>query len=113
MIRRPPRSTLSSSSAASDVYKRQFLHMRIYRSVNLQTVPVYIIRTSVGFLILVAPSVERITVPFPHCFVVRLLSDIFLSVRFRSPHYLCEILPEISCHSTIMVLHPEIIDINR
>eukprot|EP00658_Telonema_sp_P-2_P046532 TRINITY_DN3474_c0_g1_i4.p1 TRINITY_DN3474_c0_g1~~TRINITY_DN3474_c0_g1_i4.p1 ORF type:complete len:172 (-),score=41.89 TRINITY_DN3474_c0_g1_i4:81-596(-) len=26
MIRRPPRSTLSSSSAASDVYKRQVLH---------------------------------------------------------------------------------------
>src|SRR5664280_942418 len=26
MIRRPPRSTLSSSSAASDVYKRQILH---------------------------------------------------------------------------------------
>ena len=26
MIRRPPRSTLSSSSAASDVYKRQFQH---------------------------------------------------------------------------------------
>ena len=26
MIRRPPRSTLSSSSAASDVYKRQSLH---------------------------------------------------------------------------------------
>ena len=26
MIRRPPRSTLSSSSAASDVYKRQRLH---------------------------------------------------------------------------------------
>src|SRR5674536_131865 len=25
MIRRPPRSTLSSSSAASDVYKRQFV----------------------------------------------------------------------------------------
>src|SRR5664280_2465587 len=28
MIRRPPRSTLSSSSAASDVYKRQYLHWR-------------------------------------------------------------------------------------
>src|SRR5665648_1278902 len=26
MIRRPPRSTLSSSSAASDVYKRQAIH---------------------------------------------------------------------------------------
>eukprot|EP00658_Telonema_sp_P-2_P079730 TRINITY_DN7786_c0_g1_i4.p1 TRINITY_DN7786_c0_g1~~TRINITY_DN7786_c0_g1_i4.p1 ORF type:complete len:100 (-),score=34.46 TRINITY_DN7786_c0_g1_i4:445-744(-) len=26
MIRRPPRSTLSSSSAASDVYKRQTMH---------------------------------------------------------------------------------------
>ena len=25
MIRRPPRSTLSSSSAASDVYKRQYM----------------------------------------------------------------------------------------
>src|SRR5664280_3920828 len=30
MIRRPPRSTLSSSSAASDVYKRQaFKHMTV------------------------------------------------------------------------------------
>eukprot|EP00658_Telonema_sp_P-2_P039884 TRINITY_DN284_c0_g1_i1.p1 TRINITY_DN284_c0_g1~~TRINITY_DN284_c0_g1_i1.p1 ORF type:complete len:124 (-),score=8.13 TRINITY_DN284_c0_g1_i1:171-542(-) len=28
MIRRPPRSTLSSSSAASDVYKRQVQHQR-------------------------------------------------------------------------------------
>src|SRR5664279_2648149 len=28
MIRRPPRSTLSSSSAASDVYKRQLLDIR-------------------------------------------------------------------------------------
>src|SRR5664280_3657616 len=27
MIRRPPRSTLSSSSAASDVYKRQLINM--------------------------------------------------------------------------------------
>src|SRR5664280_3751842 len=29
MIRRPPRSTLSSSSAASDVYKRQVLGIRV------------------------------------------------------------------------------------
>ena len=29
MIRRPPRSTLSSSSAASDVYKRQVEHLGI------------------------------------------------------------------------------------
>src|SRR5674536_378506 len=28
MIRRPPRTTLSSSSAASDVYKRQVFHLR-------------------------------------------------------------------------------------
>src|SRR5664279_1847921 len=30
MIRRPPRSTLSSSSAASDVYKRQQLEGAVY-----------------------------------------------------------------------------------
>eukprot|EP00658_Telonema_sp_P-2_P043075 TRINITY_DN31030_c0_g1_i1.p1 TRINITY_DN31030_c0_g1~~TRINITY_DN31030_c0_g1_i1.p1 ORF type:complete len:180 (-),score=39.32 TRINITY_DN31030_c0_g1_i1:375-914(-) len=30
MIRRPPRSTLSSSSAASDVYKRQYLEDELY-----------------------------------------------------------------------------------
>eukprot|EP00656_Telonema_subtile_P017600 TRINITY_DN19461_c0_g1_i1.p1 TRINITY_DN19461_c0_g1~~TRINITY_DN19461_c0_g1_i1.p1 ORF type:complete len:108 (-),score=20.92 TRINITY_DN19461_c0_g1_i1:36-359(-) len=30
MIRRPPRSTLSSSSAASDVYKRQVLYSPIH-----------------------------------------------------------------------------------
>ena len=29
MIRRPPRSTLDRSSAASDVYKRQVLHRRV------------------------------------------------------------------------------------
>eukprot|EP00658_Telonema_sp_P-2_P067869 TRINITY_DN56809_c0_g1_i1.p1 TRINITY_DN56809_c0_g1~~TRINITY_DN56809_c0_g1_i1.p1 ORF type:complete len:113 (+),score=16.52 TRINITY_DN56809_c0_g1_i1:119-457(+) len=40
MIRRPPRSTLSSSSAASDVYKRQQLEqvslcrVRVYRAVR-------------------------------------------------------------------------------
>src|SRR5664279_6512818 len=31
MIRRPPRSTLSSSSAASDVYKRQHMDTRAVR----------------------------------------------------------------------------------
>src|SRR5664279_2620245 len=34
MIRRPPRSTLSSSSAASDVYKRQLLALCALLSVN-------------------------------------------------------------------------------
>ena len=29
MIRRPPRSTLDRSSAASDVYKRQHLHLHL------------------------------------------------------------------------------------
>src|SRR5664280_2378984 len=32
MIRRPPRSTLSSSSAASDVYKRQVLYRVVFPS---------------------------------------------------------------------------------
>eukprot|EP00658_Telonema_sp_P-2_P064952 TRINITY_DN54310_c0_g1_i1.p1 TRINITY_DN54310_c0_g1~~TRINITY_DN54310_c0_g1_i1.p1 ORF type:complete len:104 (+),score=17.23 TRINITY_DN54310_c0_g1_i1:129-440(+) len=39
MIRRPPRSTLSSSSAASDVYKRQYqrrVRERRIDSINLQ-----------------------------------------------------------------------------
>src|SRR5664280_127693 len=37
MIRRPPRSTLSSSSAASDVYKRQSLyHMTAHAAIRLQ-----------------------------------------------------------------------------
>eukprot|EP00658_Telonema_sp_P-2_P025027 TRINITY_DN20075_c0_g1_i3.p1 TRINITY_DN20075_c0_g1~~TRINITY_DN20075_c0_g1_i3.p1 ORF type:complete len:109 (+),score=25.65 TRINITY_DN20075_c0_g1_i3:138-464(+) len=35
MIRRPPRSTLSSSSAASDVYKRQQIDLVVLRE-NLQ-----------------------------------------------------------------------------
>ena len=34
MIRRPPRSTLSSSSAASDVYKRQGLAAGIANNIN-------------------------------------------------------------------------------
>eukprot|EP00658_Telonema_sp_P-2_P027551 TRINITY_DN21255_c0_g1_i5.p1 TRINITY_DN21255_c0_g1~~TRINITY_DN21255_c0_g1_i5.p1 ORF type:complete len:111 (+),score=23.89 TRINITY_DN21255_c0_g1_i5:89-421(+) len=39
MIRRPPRSTLSSSSAASDVYKRQSETMPATESVTLSTHP--------------------------------------------------------------------------
>ena len=35
MIRRPPRSTLDRSSAASDVYKRQFLMFRFFVTVLL------------------------------------------------------------------------------
>ena len=38
MIRRPPRSTQSRSSAASDVYKRQL----ILTSINVRTLPVAI-----------------------------------------------------------------------
>src|SRR5664280_1594089 len=41
MIRRPPRSTLSSSSAASDVYKRQRLFRQIpnlFKTFNLDMV---------------------------------------------------------------------------
>eukprot|EP00658_Telonema_sp_P-2_P013994 TRINITY_DN15307_c0_g1_i1.p1 TRINITY_DN15307_c0_g1~~TRINITY_DN15307_c0_g1_i1.p1 ORF type:complete len:113 (-),score=25.30 TRINITY_DN15307_c0_g1_i1:22-360(-) len=39
MIRRPPRSTLSSSSAASDVYKRQkMLFAAILKSLNRQLI---------------------------------------------------------------------------
>src|SRR5678815_3865313 len=34
MIRRPPRSTLDRSSAASDVYKRQCLHQSLMSSVH-------------------------------------------------------------------------------
>eukprot|EP00658_Telonema_sp_P-2_P058827 TRINITY_DN47417_c0_g1_i1.p1 TRINITY_DN47417_c0_g1~~TRINITY_DN47417_c0_g1_i1.p1 ORF type:complete len:120 (+),score=19.29 TRINITY_DN47417_c0_g1_i1:83-442(+) len=34
MIRRPPRSTLSSSSAASDVYKRQYLFRLVVTTPN-------------------------------------------------------------------------------
>ena len=36
MIRRPPRSTLSSSSAASDVYKRQGIFLRIFPGIFLR-----------------------------------------------------------------------------
>ena len=46
MIRRPPRSTLDRSSAASDVYKRQILYMgddlpdyEVMRRVGLPTCP--------------------------------------------------------------------------
>ena len=41
MIRRPPRSTLSSSSAASDVYKRQVYHSSRYRPYDNITLLLY------------------------------------------------------------------------
>src|SRR5665648_194624 len=41
MRRRPPRSTLSSSSAASDVYKRQRLQCRGAPSIWWRTAPIH------------------------------------------------------------------------
>src|SRR5665648_1183247 len=39
MIRRPPRSTLSSSSAASDVYKRQLHHPISFKNMRIIQMP--------------------------------------------------------------------------
>eukprot|EP00656_Telonema_subtile_P012106 TRINITY_DN16072_c0_g1_i1.p1 TRINITY_DN16072_c0_g1~~TRINITY_DN16072_c0_g1_i1.p1 ORF type:complete len:106 (+),score=18.28 TRINITY_DN16072_c0_g1_i1:87-404(+) len=48
MIRRPPRSTLSSSSAASDVYKRQLVVVPVLCTMAVAYWPV--IKASVGSL---------------------------------------------------------------
>src|SRR5674536_258642 len=48
MIRRPPRSTLSSSSAASDVYKRQTLKRHFTRKWDLSNAPSVCVHCSVG-----------------------------------------------------------------
>eukprot|EP00658_Telonema_sp_P-2_P060855 TRINITY_DN4965_c0_g1_i14.p1 TRINITY_DN4965_c0_g1~~TRINITY_DN4965_c0_g1_i14.p1 ORF type:complete len:115 (+),score=7.69 TRINITY_DN4965_c0_g1_i14:145-489(+) len=68
MIRRPPRSTLSSSSAASDVYKRQDqLHTRLMLFVHvdgLHPVRVYVciniyrMRTTLASARIVNPNLE-------------------------------------------------------
>eukprot|EP00656_Telonema_subtile_P001063 TRINITY_DN10508_c0_g1_i1.p1 TRINITY_DN10508_c0_g1~~TRINITY_DN10508_c0_g1_i1.p1 ORF type:complete len:208 (-),score=38.78 TRINITY_DN10508_c0_g1_i1:88-711(-) len=55
MIRRPPRSTLSSSSAASDVYKRQGINAE-YGDRNVDAMPVHISRT--GDIVNVATPVH-------------------------------------------------------
>ena len=53
MIRRPPRSTLDRSSAASDVYKRQSgMYLKFYRislNVNQINYSIYIDRNNNGY----------------------------------------------------------------
>eukprot|EP00656_Telonema_subtile_P051584 TRINITY_DN697_c0_g1_i1.p1 TRINITY_DN697_c0_g1~~TRINITY_DN697_c0_g1_i1.p1 ORF type:complete len:288 (-),score=56.78 TRINITY_DN697_c0_g1_i1:70-933(-) len=57
MIRRPPRSTLSSSSAASDVYKRQYQRrVRGAQSVTMHSLFVGSIITGLAFLVLASSS---------------------------------------------------------
>src|SRR5450756_3180655 len=53
MIRRPPRSTQSRSSAASDVYKRQLLYKEILRfwKVAFQTIGAPVLTTLLYLLI--------------------------------------------------------------
>src|SRR5664280_3838676 len=45
MIRRPPRSTLSSSSAASDVYKRQIVGWEVYENESMEYASITFTRT--------------------------------------------------------------------
>src|SRR5674536_178490 len=78
MIRRPPRSTLSSSSAASDVYKRQIMARRCYfaglaggRRVVGGTMPVE--TASFGFLAALGLRVSRPPLFFPP--IARLLAS--------------------------------------
>src|SRR5664280_2376661 len=70
MIRRPPRSTLSSSSAASDVYKRQDKVAELGL-----TVPVPFVVVKVTFVAL-PPKVfpDMVTGVTPHVFPPELLS---------------------------------------
>src|SRR5665648_866279 len=49
MIRRPPRSTLSSSSAASDVYKRQWVWLDRVRDRTRQTLDLDALRAAEDF----------------------------------------------------------------
>src|SRR5664279_6593985 len=68
MIRRPPRSTLSSSSAASDVYKRQVLSDYLGRRKGLAvlgytmgalTKPVFAMASGVGAVV-AARFIDRV-----------------------------------------------------
>eukprot|EP00658_Telonema_sp_P-2_P053930 TRINITY_DN4271_c0_g1_i2.p2 TRINITY_DN4271_c0_g1~~TRINITY_DN4271_c0_g1_i2.p2 ORF type:complete len:119 (-),score=4.39 TRINITY_DN4271_c0_g1_i2:311-667(-) len=66
MIRRPPRSTLSSSSAASDVYKRQLVLLGLIENVHD------------GVLVRRSSLFANSDVPSPFC---RALQHLFANVR--------------------------------
>ena len=79
MMRRPPRSTLSSSSAASDVYKRQGYEYIMFRGYNLKQKEVVNIKTAerLGRISDVEISestgnIEAIIVPRKGCCLARL-----------------------------------------
>ena len=59
MIRRPPRSTLDRSSAASDVYKRQLLHLGDgKRDLRVIDVRVVLLDQRVGRLVVAVQAVS-------------------------------------------------------
>src|SRR5664280_3834900 len=60
MIRRPPRSTLSSSSAASDVYKRQATEGQAVRQLGFPDATV----VSTPFGVYVADKIQKIQLAF-------------------------------------------------
>ena len=62
MIRRPPRSTLDRSSAASDVYKRQIE----YAVANRVALDIRVINLSLGHPILEAAETDPLAVSYTH-----------------------------------------------
>ena len=66
MIRRPPRSTQSRSSAASDVYKRQSLILAIIKLIEDKMNAQHDIDIGVQAIILVENSIRYISVSYTH-----------------------------------------------
>eukprot|EP00658_Telonema_sp_P-2_P028845 TRINITY_DN22022_c0_g1_i2.p1 TRINITY_DN22022_c0_g1~~TRINITY_DN22022_c0_g1_i2.p1 ORF type:complete len:135 (-),score=46.91 TRINITY_DN22022_c0_g1_i2:46-450(-) len=67
MIRRPPRSTLSSSSAASDVYKRQ-------------------VAEYIHILYAISSSLHQLNVPSPMLVLAAAVSDYYLPFEDMAVH---------------------------
>src|SRR5664280_2366134 len=94
MIRRPPRSTLSSSSAASDVYKRQLVETREEERVVKRTIHRSKFATSIDGSSVVLPLPLTLKRHFPIEF-----RDVAVEVLHQCHHPIVDFIPPIGSSS--------------
>src|SRR5665648_1021683 len=103
MIRRPPRSTLSSSSAASDVYKRQHQHSLKVSYFTFVAYTFGMVYSLLQFLYILIDFLPVYLVPISNERSCGLVSKVFIDCYLSFKISLSALLP---CCTPVRSLHP-------
>ena len=97
-------SSLLGNHVVAHGFLGMFLHSRVDGRVDAQSVAVDIVVRAVGFLVLMAPTVERVVVPIILVGIIGVDVGVVAAHRFLGHHNAPQFLAEVRCDAVLMVI---------